>query len=125
MRPQIDARRSPTPTKTGAVQNRQSPVKPMTVISFSPAQAQTVRGAPADQFDLKFLITNAERDAAVQAAELAKQTTAQLTARLADENPELLHNKMVIGGGLIIGGILFGLLLPLITPKRRRNDRWM
>lgn len=67
----------------------------------------------------------AERDAAVQAAELAKQTTAQLTARLADENPELLHNKMVIGGGLIIGGILFGLLLPLITPKRRRNDRWM
>lgn len=36
----------------------------MTVITFSPAQAQTVRGAPADQFDLKFLITNAERDAA-------------------------------------------------------------
>lgn len=67
----------------------------------------------------------AERDQALQAAELAKQTTAQLTARLAEENPELLHNKMVIGGGLIIGGILFGLLLPLITPKRRRNDRWM
>jgi SH3 domain protein len=67
----------------------------------------------------------AERDAAVQAAELAKQTTAQLTARLSEQNPELLHNKMVIGGGLIIGGILFGLLLPLITPKRRRNDRWM
>lgn len=67
----------------------------------------------------------AERDAALQAAELAKQTTAQLTARLAEQNPELLHNKMVIGGGLIIGGILFGLLLPLITPKRRRNDRWM
>lgn len=67
----------------------------------------------------------AERDEAVKAAELAKQTTAQLTARLSEENPELLNNKMVIGGALIIGGILFGLLLPLITPKRRRNDRWM
>lgn len=67
----------------------------------------------------------AERDEAVKAAELAKQTTAQLTARLAEENPELLQNKMVIGGGILLGGILFGLILPLITPKRRRNDRWM
>lgn len=66
-----------------------------------------------------------ERDEAVKAAELAKQTTAQLTARLAEENPELLQNKMVIGGGILLSGILFGLILPLITPKRRRNDRWM
>ncbi len=67
----------------------------------------------------------AERDEAVKAAELAKQTAAQLTARLAEANPELLQNKMVIGGGILFGGILFGLILPLITPKRRRNDRWM
>ncbi|MDZ7868763.1 MAG: TIGR04211 family SH3 domain-containing protein [Rheinheimera sp.] len=67
----------------------------------------------------------AERDEAVKAAELAKQTAAQLTTRLAEENPELLQNKMVIGGGILFGGILFGLILPLITPKRRRNDRWM
>ena len=67
----------------------------------------------------------AERDEAVKSAELAKQTTAQLTTRLAEENPELLQNKMVIGGGILLGGILFGLILPLITPKRRRNDRWM
>lgn len=67
----------------------------------------------------------AERDDAVKAATLAQQTAAQLTTRLAEENPELLQNKMVIGGGILLGGILFGLLLPLITPKRRRNDRWM
>jgi SH3 domain protein len=66
-----------------------------------------------------------ERDDAVKAAELAKQTVAQLTARLAEENPELLHNKMVIGGGLIAAGILFGLILPAVMPRRRRNDRWM
>lgn len=66
-----------------------------------------------------------ERDDAIKAAELAKQTVAQLTARLAEENPELLHNKMVIGGGLIAAGILFGLILPAVMPRRRRNDRWM
>ena len=67
----------------------------------------------------------AERDAAKKEAELAKQTAAQLTARLAEENPELLQNKMVIGGGILAAGLLLGLILPLITPRRRRNDRWM
>lgn len=36
----------------------------MTLITFRPAQTQTLRGKPADQFDLRFLITQAERDAA-------------------------------------------------------------
>lgn len=67
----------------------------------------------------------AERDEAVKNAELAKKTAEQLTARLAEENPELLNNKMVIGGGILGAGILFGLILPAIMPRRRRNDRWM
>lgn len=66
-----------------------------------------------------------ERDNAKKEAELAKQTAAQLTARLADENPDLMQNKMVIGGGILAAGLLLGLILPAITPKRRRNDRWM
>lgn len=66
-----------------------------------------------------------ERDVARKEAELAKQTAAQLTARLAEENPELLQNKMVIGGGILAAGLLLGLILPAITPRRRRNDRWM
>jgi len=66
-----------------------------------------------------------ERDEAVAKAKQALQTTEQLTARLAEENPDLLKNKMVIGGGLTVIGVLFGLILPLITPRRRRNDRWM
>lgn len=76
---------------------------------------------------LQAAVTKAEteRDDAVKAAELAKKTAEQLTARLAEENPELLHNKMVIGGGILGAGILFGLILPAIMPRRRRNDRWM
>jgi SH3 domain protein len=66
-----------------------------------------------------------ERDNAKKEAELAKQTAAQLTARLAEQNPDLLQNKMVIGGGILAAGLLLGLILPIITPKRRRNDRWM
>lgn len=84
------------------------------------------------QFDqerqqLQAAVTKAEteRDEAVKTAELAKKTAEQLTARLAEENPELLNNKMVIGGGILGAGILFGLILPAIMPRRRRNDRWM
>jgi SH3 domain protein len=66
-----------------------------------------------------------ERDNAQKEAELAKQTAAQLTARLAEQNPDLMQNKMVIGGGILAVGLFLGLILPIITPKRRRNDRWM
>lgn len=84
------------------------------------------------QFDqerqqLQAAVTKAEteRDEAVKTAELAKKTAEQLTARLAEENPELLNNKMVIGGGILGAGLLLGLILPAIMPRRRRNDRWM
>lgn len=86
----------------------------------------------AAQFDqerqqLQAAVTKAEteRDEAVKTAELAKKTAEQLTARLAEENPELLNNKMVIGGGILGAGLLLGLILPAIMPRRRRNDRWM
>lgn len=84
------------------------------------------------QFDqerqqLQAAVTKAEteRDEAVKTAELAKKTAEQLTARLAEENPELLNNKMVIGGGILGAGLLLGLILPAIMPRHRRNDRWM
>lgn len=76
---------------------------------------------------LQELITKAEkeRDQAVQEMQLAKATSAQLTQRLAEENPDLLHNKLVIGGGILLAGLCFGLLLPSLMPRRRDRDRWM
>lgn len=76
---------------------------------------------------LQELITKAEkeRDQAVQEMQLAKATATQLTQRLAEENPDLLHNKLVIGGGILLAGLCFGLLLPSLIPRRRDRDRWM
>ena len=67
----------------------------------------------------------AARDAAVKEAELAKQTTAAITKQLAEQNPPLAQNKMVIGGGILAAGLLLGLILPVFMPNRRRKDRWM
>lgn len=67
----------------------------------------------------------AARDAALKEAELAKQTTAAITKQLAEQNPPLAQNKMVIGGGILAAGLLLGLILPVFMPNRRRKDRWM
>jgi SH3 domain protein len=67
----------------------------------------------------------AARDEALKEAELAKQTTAAITKQLAEQNPPLAQNKMVIGGGILAAGLLLGLILPVFMPNRRRKDRWM
>jgi SH3 domain protein len=67
----------------------------------------------------------ATRDAALKEAELAKQTTVAITKQLAEQNPPLAQNKMVIGGGILAAGLLLGLILPVFMPNRRRKDRWM
>lgn len=67
----------------------------------------------------------AARDAALKEAELAKQTTVAITKQLAEQNPPLAQNKMVIGGGILAAGLLLGLILPVFMPNRRRKDRWM
>lgn len=76
---------------------------------------------------LQAAVTAAEtaRDAAIAEAEVAKQTTVALTKQLAEQNPPLAQNKMVIGGGILAAGLLLGLILPIIMPSRRRKDRWM
>ncbi len=76
---------------------------------------------------LQTAVTAAEaaRDQALQEAQLAKQTTVALTKQLAEQNPPLAQNKMVIGGGILAAGLFLGLILPIIMPSRRRKDRWM
>ena len=32
---------------------------------------------------------------------------------------------MVLGSLILLAGLLFGLILPLILPKKRNNERWM
>lgn len=80
-----------------------------------------------ERSDMQTALSAAEaaRDAALKEAELAKQTTVAITKQLAEQNPPLAQNKMVIGGGILAAGLLLGLILPVFMPNRRRKDRWM
>jgi len=90
-------------------------------------QEMIVASFEQERAALQAAVTAAEsaRDLAQQEAALAKQTTAALTKQLAEQNPPLAQNKMVIGGGILAAGLLLGLILPVIMPSRRRKDRWM
>lgn len=90
-------------------------------------QEMIVASFEQERSALQAAVTAAEaaRDQAVQDALLAKQTTAALTKQLAEQNPPLAQNKMVIGGGILAAGLFLGLILPIMMPSRRRKDRWM
>lgn len=90
-------------------------------------QEMIVAAFEQERSTLQAAVTAAEtaRDAAIAESELAKQTTVALTKQLAEQNPPLAQNKMVIGGGILAAGLLLGLILPAIMPSRRRKDRWM
>jgi len=45
-------------------------------------------------------------------------------ARLGDENKQVLMQYMVYGGSIAGAGLLVGLILPMLTRGRKRNDRW-
>ncbi|MCW3149106.1 TIGR04211 family SH3 domain-containing protein [Stutzerimonas stutzeri] len=45
-------------------------------------------------------------------------------ARLGDENKQVLMRYLVYGGSIAGAGLLLGLLIPVMTRGRKRNDRW-
>ncbi len=45
-------------------------------------------------------------------------------ARLGEENKQVLMQYMIYGGSIAGAGLLLGLILPLLTRSRKRNDRW-
>ncbi|WP_083251846.1 MULTISPECIES: TIGR04211 family SH3 domain-containing protein [Pseudomonas] len=66
--------------------------------------------------------TRLSLDSQLSAAQ-ADLRTAQ--AQLGDENNQLLMRYMAYGGSIAGGGLLLGLLLPVLTRvRRKRNDQW-
>ncbi len=45
-------------------------------------------------------------------------------AKLGDENNQVLMRYLVYGGSIAGAGLLVGLILPVLTRGRKRNDRW-
>lgn len=64
---------------------------------------------------------NKDIDAQLTAAQTEVRT---VQAQLGDENKQVLMRYMVYGGGIAGAGLLAGLILPMLTRGRKRNDRW-
>lgn len=66
----------------------------------------------------------ARRTALEEALTAAHSELRQTQAKLGDENNQMLMRYMVYGGSIAGAGLLAGLILPLLTRGRKRNDRW-
>ncbi|CAG8863785.1 hypothetical protein PS627_00723 [Pseudomonas fluorescens] len=55
---------------------------------------------------------------------MAQSELRSTQARLGDENKQVMMRYMVYGGGIAGAGLLAGLILPLLSRGRKRNDRW-
>jgi SH3 domain protein len=54
---------------------------------------------------------------------LERQKT-RLQDQLGKDTDEKEQNKMLYGAGICVGGLLLGLLIPVLVPRRRRKDNW-
>ncbi|MCQ4292259.1 TIGR04211 family SH3 domain-containing protein [Pseudomonas stutzeri] len=75
------------------------------------------RKALIDELDARRIALEAE----LTEAQSELRTT---QARLGDENKQVLMQYMVYGGSIAGAGLLVGLILPMLTRGRKRNDRW-
>lgn len=80
--------------------------------------------------------TNQQLNEALQEREQAYQKTReqlqvadrayeQLQQQFDVEHGSIWQNPKVLGAAILGIGLLFGLLLPLLIPRRRNNERWM
>ena len=67
----------------------------------------------------------AERQTALEQLEQANRAYEQLKVQLQNTQSSILEKPMVLGAIILFGGLLLGLVLPLLLPKRRGGDRWM
>lgn len=66
-----------------------------------------------------------ERNAALEQLEQTQQTYSLLKQRLDATQTTVWQKPMVLGSLILVVGLIFGLVLPIIVPKRRSKDRWM
>ncbi|WP_333606698.1 TIGR04211 family SH3 domain-containing protein [Arsukibacterium sp.] len=67
----------------------------------------------------------AERDNALTELQQVSRTNERLSTELDATQSSFWQNPMVLGAGILVLGLFFGLVLPLVWPKRRGGDRWM
>ncbi len=78
-----------------------------------------------DQLNSQLSQAVSERQTAIEQLEQANRAYEQLKVQLENTQSAIWEKPMVLGAVILFGGLLLGLLLPLLLPKRRGGDRWM
>lgn len=67
----------------------------------------------------------AERQTALEQLEQANRAYEQLKVQVEATQTSIWQKPMVLGSMILLAGLIFGLILPLLMPKRRDSERWM
>jgi len=67
----------------------------------------------------------AERQNALEQLEQANRAYEQLKVQVEATQTSIWQKPMVLGSMILLAGLIFGLILPMIIPKRRDSERWM
>ncbi|WP_240219851.1 TIGR04211 family SH3 domain-containing protein [Rheinheimera hassiensis] len=77
-----------------------------------------------DQLNSQLNEAVAERQKAVEQLEQANRAYEQLKVQLENTQGSIWEKPMILGSLILLAGLIFGLLLPLLMPKRRNSERW-
>lgn len=77
-----------------------------------------------DQLNSQLNEAISERQKALEQLEQANRSYEQLKVEVEATQRSIWQNPMVIGSAILLAGLIFGLLLPAMWPKRKEN-RWM
>ncbi|MAA94691.1 MULTISPECIES: TIGR04211 family SH3 domain-containing protein [unclassified Arsukibacterium] len=66
-----------------------------------------------------------EREKALEQLAQGNRSYEQLKTQLEATQTSIWQNPMVIGSAILLIGLIFGLVLPALWPKRRDSERWM
>jgi SH3 domain protein len=77
-----------------------------------------------DQLNSQLNEAVAERQKAVEQLEQANRAYEQLKVQLENTQSSIWEKPMILGSLILLAGLIFGLLLPLLIPKRRNSERW-
>ena len=67
----------------------------------------------------------AERQTALEQLEQSNRAYEQLKVQVEATQTSIWQKPMVLGSMILLAGLIFGLILPLLMPKRRDSERWM
>ena len=87
---------------------------------------ETVNALEQQRDQLNSLLNEAvaERQKAVEQLEQANRAYEQLKVQLENTQGSIWEKPMILGSLILLAGLIFGLLLPLLMPKRRNSERW-